>query len=115
MNFFVDLLSRRTGRTDRKDYLKDVFTWPDDWPKRIGIYLAGHTSDESLVRDARNTKNIFTKHQQEAEAYYYIGMINLIKGSNQEAQDYFKRSVDTKQVQLTEYNLALEQLQRLQK
>lgn len=113
--FSLDLLNRRTGRPPAQEYLKDVLDWPDGWPKRVAIYLAGKTADASLERDARNTTDPREKAHQECEAFYYIGVNHLIRGENDVARTYLEKTVSTGQVRLLEYRQARAHLARLAK
>jgi tetratricopeptide (TPR) repeat protein len=51
-NLQFDMFLRQQGRSE-SEYLRDVVDWPDDWPKRIALYLTGHVTAESLLNAAR--------------------------------------------------------------
>ena len=112
-NFNMDLLRWRSEQIRHARYLDDVVDWPDVWPKRIGMLLAGRISTESLLRDAQQAARIPEQLRQRCEACYYAGMIQLLSGNEPSGRRLLQECIQTGQIELAEYNLAQSQLQRL--
>lgn len=112
-SFHLDLLSRRLEDRPKDAYLADVFTWPDCWQKRIGLYLAGKINAESLLKDAAQAPRLPERKNQECEAHYFIGILALLADDFPTATRHFELCVATNDLQTVELGLARLHLRRL--
>lgn len=112
-SFHLDLLARRLEGKPKDAYLADVFTWPDCWQKRIGLYLAGKINADSLIKDAAQAKRLPERNNQECEAQYFIGIVNLLAGDLPAAKRHLEQCVATNELQTVELGLARLHLRRL--
>lgn len=112
-SFHLDLLSRRLEGKPKDAYLADVFTWPDCWQKRVGLYLAGKINAESLLKDAAQAPRLPERNNQQCEAHYFIGIVNQLAGDFATATRHFELCVATNDLQTVELGLARLHLRRL--
>lgn len=113
-NFHLDLLSRRLENRPKDAYLSDALTWPDCWQKRIGLFLAGKITADSLLKDSAQAKRRPERTNQECEAYYFLGMLSLFGGDQPAAVRHLQQCVATNDLQTVELSLAKSQLRRLE-
>jgi tetratricopeptide (TPR) repeat protein len=85
---------------------------PDDWPAKVGRFLAGQLTEPDFLEAAKNT-NVRTDQEQHCEAYFYVGSKRLIEGDQAAAADYFKKSVVTEVKTFEEYESAAAELKFL--
>ncbi|MFZ5493839.1 MAG: tetratricopeptide repeat protein [Verrucomicrobiota bacterium] len=112
-HFHHDLLSRRLEGKPLDAYLGDVLTWPDCWQKRIGLFLAGKTNADSLLKDSAQARRRPERANQECEAHYFVGMLSLFAGDRDTAIRHLRLCVATNDLQTVELGLARSQLRRL--
>lgn len=112
-HFHRDLLSRRLEGRPLDTYLADVLGWPDCWQKRIGLFLAGRITAESLLKDSAQAKRRPERTNQECEAHYFIGLTSLLAGDRATALRELQACVATNDLQTVELGLARAQLNRL--
>jgi tetratricopeptide (TPR) repeat protein len=82
------------------------------WDKTIGAYLTGDISESDLIAEARNGGDE-TLAERECEAYYYAGMVHLLRNETGAARDLFARSLATNASADDAYALARGSLSRL--
>jgi HEAT repeat protein len=85
---------------------------PDDWPSKIGRFLAGQMTEADLFKAAADP-NAQTAREQHCEAYFYAGSKRLIEGDQTTAADYFKQCVATDVKKFEEYSSAVAELKFL--
>ena len=112
-SFHRDLLSRRLENKPLDAYLADVLTWPDCWQKRIGLFLAGRITADSLLKDSAQAKRLPERNNQQCEAHYFAGMMALLAGDRDAAARELGLCVATNDLQTVELGLARSQLRRL--
>jgi len=86
---------------------------PNDWPSKIGLYLAGQVPEPDLLAAAKNA-NQNKEAGQLCEAYFYAGSKNLFAGDKEVAKEYFHKSIATDQKGYTEYISAVAELRSLE-
>jgi hypothetical protein len=85
---------------------------PPDWPRQIGLFLAGQLPEADLLQAAVN-KNPQTDHEQHCEAYFYAGSLRLIEKDKTGAADFFKQCLGTGVNTFEEYESASAELMAL--
>ncbi len=85
----------------------------NDWPSKIGLYLAGQVPEPDLLAAAKNA-NQNKEAGQLCEAYFYAGSKNLFAGDKEVAKEYFHKSIATDQKGYTEYISAAAELRSLE-
>jgi hypothetical protein len=78
---------------------------PDDWPSKVGRFLAGQLSESDLLK-AADDPNPQTAKEQHCEAYFYAGSKHLIENDRMAAVDYFKKCLTTNVTNFEEYTSA---------
>ena len=86
---------------------------PDDWPSKVGRYLAGQLSESDFLK-AADDPNLQTAKEQHCEAYFYVGSKHLIENDKMAAVDYFKKCLTTNVTDFEEYTSAASELLFLQ-
>ena len=76
----------------------------DSWSAIIADYLLNEISEDDFINKADND------NEKLCEVYCYIGFKNLYKGNKQSAEEYFKKTVDTKVESFFEYKYAKNEL-----
>jgi lipoprotein NlpI len=110
--FFLALALRRLHRSDAPAGLAEaVPTWKAGWPKTIGLFFTGALTEASFLTAAQDDPKTASQHQ--CEAFYYAGMIHLLKNENPAARDLFTQCVATGVTTFAEYGLARAELTRL--
>jgi len=89
-----------------------VAGWEDSWSKSLGQFLLGNL-DESKLLQAAEKKDEEPVAGQKCEAYYFIGMMRLLKGDQTGARDFFKKSMSSEFKDYYEYHFASVELARL--
>jgi hypothetical protein len=85
---------------------------PDDWPSKVGRFLAGHLTEADFLNAAADT-NVRIDREQHCEAYFYVGSKRLVEGDKTAAANYFKKCVATDVKQFGEYQSAEAELEFL--
>ncbi len=83
---------------------KELIT--DKWLYQIAKYLSGEISLKKLLSYTDNSI------EKLCEAYYYIGFKSLAEKRIFRARRYFKKTINTKQENFIEYELALKEIKR---
>jgi tetratricopeptide (TPR) repeat protein len=109
--FFRQLVQMQLKQAPN-DFSATVAGWKDGWAKTIGQYLAGGI-DETAVLTAAEKPGDEPVVGQHCEAFYYIGMMHLLKGDTTGARDSFQKCVATGQKDYDEYDFARAELARL--
>jgi len=86
---------------------------PDDWPSKVGRFLAGQLSEGDFLKAADDPKPQTAK-EQHCEAYFYAGSKHLIENDKMTAVDYFKKCLTTNVTNFEEYTSASSELFFLQ-
>jgi ankyrin repeat protein len=86
---------------------------PDDWPSKVGRYLAGQLSESDFLK-AADDPNLQTAKEQHCEAYFYTGSKHLIENDRMAAVDCFKKCLTTNVTDFEEYTSAATELLFLQ-
>ena len=84
----------------------------NDWPSKIGLYLAGQVPEPDLLAAAKNA-NQNKEAGQLCEAYFYAGSKNLFAGDKEVAKEYFHKSIATDQKGYTEYISAAAEIAKI--
>lgn len=85
---------------------------PEDWPSKVGRFLAGQLTEGNLLKAAEDT-NTQTDQEQHCEAYFYAGSKRLIADDKTTAADYFKKCLATDVKNFEEYQSAEAELKFL--
>lgn len=94
------------------DFILIVARWPDGWAKTIGQFLAGVIDEKTFLAEAQ-ISDLEPVAGQLCEAYYFAGMMRLVKDDPQGARDFFQKSVATGIKPYNEYRFAQAELDRL--
>ncbi len=86
---------------------------PDDWPSKVGRFLAGQLSESDFL-NAADYPNLQTAKEQHCEAWFYAASKRLIDGDNVGAADDFKKCLTTNVTNFEEYTSAASELSYLQ-
>jgi lipoprotein NlpI len=113
------LIRARLGEKDAAtkelaDYLENRKTGkPDDWPSKVGSFLAGQLSESDFLK-AADDPSLHTAKEQHCEAYFYVGSKHLIENDRLAAVDNFKKCLTTNLTTFEEYTSAATELLFLQ-
>lgn len=111
--YFLSL--SRAGQIDkaRKHIAEFSKSLKDDkWIAPVAQFYAGKTTEDAVLKAAENEDEQIAT-EQKCEAYYYIGMMNLLKGDMPKAKDDFKKCVSTDVKYFMEYNMAKAELEKI--
>jgi tetratricopeptide (TPR) repeat protein len=86
---------------------------PNDWPLKVGRFLAGQLSESDFLK-AADDANLRTAKEHRCEAYFYVGSKHLIGNDKMAALDYFKKCLTTNVTDFEEYASAAAELYYLQ-
>jgi lipoprotein NlpI len=117
-SFYIWLIEARLGEQDSAT--KELQTYldnrkigtPDDWPSKVGHFLAGQLSEPDFFKAAENTDQQ-TNNGQHCEAYFYSGSKRLVEGDKITATDYFNKCLATELKSFEEYGSAAAELKYL--
>jgi tetratricopeptide (TPR) repeat protein len=118
--FWVWLTRARQGETEAattelQTYLADsANSKVNDWPTKIGLFLAGQLAEPEFLAAANNTDQNKGRGQL-CEAYFYAGSKHLFAGDKPVAEDYFRKSIATNHKAYLEYASAVAELKSLKK
>ncbi len=79
------------------------------WPVPILQFLAGRARSGDVMRAAEDSA-ADERAANLCEAYFYLAMVALIKGSAKEGEELLRKTIDTGVVTYMEYDLAQEVL-----
>ncbi len=85
---------------------------PEGWSKNVGRFLIGEMTEEALLYAAA-AGDEKTVPLRQCEAYFYAGMVRLLKGDSPGARDLFGKCVNTGIKSYAEYDLARAEMTRL--
>jgi lipoprotein NlpI len=85
----------------------------DPWPGTILAFLSG-SLPESQFLGAAQSPDAQRQKEQQCEAYFYAGTMQLIEGNAALALEYLKKCLDTGQRNFTEYDSAVQEIKRLE-
>ncbi len=109
--FFRMLLLARLHRGEPAIELGTLIrTWKkESWVKSIGLFLSGDISEIDFFTAAEKgeTKKI---SGQKCEAFYYVGMVHLLKNENDLARNFFEKCILTHMTRYSEYAFAQAEL-----
>lgn len=94
------------------DFSATVAVWKDDWTKSIGQFVAGSLSEADFLTTAA-TGDEKAVPGQLCEAFYYAGVLHLLKDDQPSARDFFNKAIATGQKEHYEYQFARAELTRL--
>jgi lipoprotein NlpI len=78
------------------------------WPMPVIVFFAGLSSEDELIAASR-------KPWQKCEAYYYLGILSLLKSDEEKAKAFFKKCLETGELTYVEYSFAERDLAQLSK
>jgi tetratricopeptide (TPR) repeat protein len=110
-DLYNELLLLRAGGS-AVPFATSIAGWKDGWVKHVARFLAGQIDERALLAAAEK-KDVETVSGQRCEAYYFIGMMRLIRGDRAGARDYLQRCVGTGEKEYYEYSFARAELGRL--
>ncbi len=105
--FLLRRLNRPTG-----DFVQSVATWKDAWTKTIGQFAAESLSEADFLAAAAKGDEKTVAGQQ-CEAFYYAGLMHLVKGDPVGARDFLNKSIATGKKDYYEYLFAEAELARM--
>jgi tetratricopeptide (TPR) repeat protein len=98
---------------DLKNYLQNRQNGKlDDWPAKIGGFLAGELNEAAFFRAAKNT-NANAMKSQMCQAYFYAGTKHLIDGDKRTSASCFKKCLATDQMDSADFWSASNELKFL--
>ena len=89
-----------------------VHGWKDDWEKSVGLFLAGEIDEPAFLSLAANGDPARVREFL-CEAFYYAGMLRLLKGDAAGAQTLFEKCLTTEVSNFVEFDFASAELSRL--
>jgi tetratricopeptide (TPR) repeat protein len=113
-HFFYFLSLYRAGQIEkaREHILEFSNALKDDkWVAPVAHFYAGKITEDALLKAAESEDEKKDK-EQKCEAYYYIGMMYLLKEDLPKAKDYFEKCVATDVKSFIEYGMAKAELER---
>jgi lipoprotein NlpI len=98
-----------------RDYVKGSSS--TEWMRTISNYYLGidGLTEQTVLDAARHSANEKEKQIRVCEAYYYLAEERIWKGNKKGAQEFFAKSVETKQYSAPEYRLSKAMLRKMQK
>jgi tetratricopeptide (TPR) repeat protein len=78
---------------------------PTDWAPQVGLFLIGDNSESDLLK-AMDSSDKGTALMRRCEGCFYIGMKRAYSGDQAGALSFFQQSVDTRQYERIEYEVA---------
>jgi len=94
------------------DFKAAVHAWDDEWKKSVGLFLAGEIDEPAFLSVAANGDPAKVREFL-CEAFYYAGMVRLLKGDTAGAQSFFEKSLATEVSNFVEFDFAGAELARL--
>jgi len=85
---------------------------PNDWVTKLAKHLHGTVTEADLIV-AAESPDARKKSGQVCEAWYYAGMKKLLAGDKKAAADFFRKCIDTKRNDFTEFIFAQAELKAL--
>jgi Flp pilus assembly protein TadD/Zn-dependent protease len=82
------------------------------WTRTIGDFLVGRLTEEDFLRKA-GTGGAQREQRRQCQAFYYAGMIHLVRKEFQPARDLLAKSIATNAIALDEFGLARAELARI--
>jgi lipoprotein NlpI len=111
--FALTLILRRQHLDEAPAGLSEAVSgWKDNWAKAIGYFILGSMDEETLMAKATSCPPAKIREQQ-CEAYYYAGMVRLIRNDSTQARRLFEKCVATGVTHFVEYRLAKQELDHL--
>ncbi len=111
--FALTLILRRQHLDETPAGLSEAVSgWSDEWTKAIGHFLLGSIDEEALIAKA-NAGTPTKIRKQQCEAYYYAGMVRLVRNDPAKAKRLFENCVATGITNFREFELAKKELDRL--
>jgi len=114
-HLFYFLSLYRNGQIKKaQDYILELSnTFKEEkWIAPVVHFYAGKMTGDALLSIAED-KDPKKDKEQKCEAYYYIGMMHLLKDHGTKAKHYFEKCVSTDVKYFSEYELAKVELDRL--
>jgi lipoprotein NlpI len=110
--------TRRHQPADADRALSDALAgvWragPEDWVTKDALFLLGRLSEADFLA-AANSPDKEKDRGQYCEAWFYSGMKRLLAGDKASATQYFHRCLDTGEANFVEYDMARQELRRLE-
>jgi lipoprotein NlpI len=94
------------------DFKEAVHGCKDEWKKSVGLFLAGEIDEAAFLSLAANGDPTKVRELL-CEAFYYAGMVRLLKGDAAGAQSFFEKSLATEVSNFVEFDFAGAELARL--
>jgi len=115
---FIWIIRTRIGEKEAADkelterLAKGWNAAPNDWLSKVAGHLLGTVTEADLLA-AADSPDARKKSGQICEAWYYIGMKKLLTGDKKSAADDFRKCLDTKRDDFTEFKFAQAELKAL--
>jgi lipoprotein NlpI len=106
------LVARQKPGPSLADMKATVSRWKTSWKKNVGLFLAGEI-DEAALHELAAQGSPKTVREQKCEAFYYAGVIHLLKGDAVGAKNLFERCVATQLHTFPEFQLARAELNNI--
>jgi lipoprotein NlpI len=91
--------------------LKNYMRWRNssEWIRVISKYYLGvdRLAEKDVLREATKCENKQEMEERLCEAYYYLGEKRLLEGNRKGAEEFFRKSVDTRIYSFIEYQNSL--------
>jgi tetratricopeptide (TPR) repeat protein len=110
--FWLSLTLHRLKRKDDSGLEAAVAKEENGWSKNVGLYLLGRIPEAKLIRLADQGKPDSVARWR-CEAYYYIGIMHLLRDDTGLARTFFSRCLATNSTTMTELTLARAELAHL--
>lgn len=94
------------------NFAAGISTWRKSWARYVAQFLAGQIDEKALLAAAEK-KDLEDVPGQQCEAYYFIGVMRLVKGDRAGARAYLQKCVNTGEKDYYEYEFARAELKRL--
>lgn len=107
------LSARRLGMPEYGGYVDDLRKrFPQvnkkSWPRAFAEHLLAPESvtEDQVLSAAADAKDTYEANGQLCEAYYFLGEQRLWRGDRKGAEDFFRKSIETKAYDYYEYDMA---------
>lgn len=110
----VRLGEKEAADRELAKFISDHPDFAESWNTKIDNFLLGKTNEQDFLSGI-NASDEEKQHDQQCDAWYYIGMKHLLNGDKTGAADAFQKSVATDVKDENEYDFANAELKRLGK
>ena len=110
----VRLGEKEAADRELAKFISDHPDWADSWNTKIDNFLLGRVSEQELLA-AIDSSEAKKQHEQQCEAWYYVGVKRLMNGDRAGGADAFQKSIATGEKSRSEYDFAKAELKSLGK